>query len=154
MKLFINIIFIFILIVSASLKSFSQDNGFGVGILVGEPTGISMKGWLTKKTAFDVGVAWSFIKETSFHIHADYLMHSFNVFETEENIPLYYGIGGRIKIGEHDKSRLGFRMVGGIEYLFRDAPFDLFLEVAPILDLVPKTELTFNGGFGARYFFD
>lgn len=152
MKLYQILIIIFFSIFT-SINSFSQDHRFGAGIMIGEPTGINVKGWLTKNTALDIGLAWSFVRETSFHIHADYLMHSFDVFETTENIPLYYGIGGRIKIGDHDKSRLGFRMVGGINYIFRGAPFDLFLEIAPILDLVPKTELTANGGFGARFFF-
>ncbi|MDI6765316.1 MAG: hypothetical protein QME52_00565 [Bacteroidota bacterium] len=153
MKLYRILILTFILTIFSSTNSLSQDHRFGAGIMIGEPTGINLKGWLTKKTAIDVGLAWSFVKETSFHIHSDYLIHSFDVFETKENISLYYGIGGRIKIGDHDKSRLGFRMVGGINYIFREAPFDLFLEVAPILDLVPKTELTMNAGFGARYFF-
>jgi len=133
--------------------SYAEGKGFGLGIIVGEPTGISMKGWLSSKTAIDAGLAWSFANETALHIHADYLLHSFNVFETSETIPLYYGIGGRIKLGDNDKSRFGVRMVVGIAYIFKNAPVDLFLEVAPILDLVPKTELRGNGGLGARFYF-
>jgi len=134
-------------------NSFSQRQGFGAGIIIGEPTGISMKGWLTSKTAIDAGIAWSFVQETSVHIHADYLIHSFDVFRSNQEIPLYYGIGGRIKIGDNEKARLGLRMVVGIGYVFQSAPFDLFLEAAPILDLAPKTELNGNAGFGARFFF-
>lgn len=131
----------------------ARGDGFGAGIIIGEPTGISLKGWLSQKTAIDVGLAWSFTGETALHLHADYLMHSFNVFETDETIPLYYGIGGRIKLGDNEKSRLGIRMVVGVSYIFKTAPFDLFLEVAPILDLAPKSELRFNAGFGARFYF-
>ncbi|MBI3766102.1 MAG: hypothetical protein HY277_06330, partial [Ignavibacteriales bacterium] len=47
--------------------SFSQDRGFGIGILIGEPTGVSVKGWLNATNAIDAGVAWSFVRETSFH---------------------------------------------------------------------------------------
>ena len=130
-----------------------QDRGFGLGIILGEPTGISMKGWLTPKTAIDAGVAWSFVKETSFHVHADYLIHAFHVFETEENVPLYYGVGGRVKTGRNEDAHLGFRMVVGIGYIFRDAPVDLFIEAAPILDIAPKTDLFMNAGLGARFFF-
>lgn len=140
-----------LLIVNTS--GFANGKGFGLGLIIGEPTGISMKGWLNQKSAIDVGLAWSFTKKTSLHIHADYLLHSYNVFKTSETIPLYYGIGGRIKVGDDEKSRIGARMVIGIEYIFKNAPVDLFLEVAPILDLVPETELSFNAGFGARFFF-
>ena len=146
------LIAVFLLFVMVSF-SLSQERGFGLGVIIGEPTGISMKGWLSPNSAIDVGVAWSFVRETSFHVHADYLLHSFDVFETKERIPLYYGIGGRIKTARHDDARLGLRMVVGIGYIFRDAPVDLFLEVAPILDLAPATDLSMNAGFGARFFF-
>lgn len=132
----------------------AQDHGFGAGIIVGEPTGVSVKGWLSPTTAIDAGLAWSMVHETSFHVHADYLIHAFHAFETEEEIPLYYGIGGRIKTGENgEDARFGVRMVIGVDYMFRDAPIDIFLEVAPILDLTPATELQMNAGLGARFWF-
>ena len=141
------------LLAAAAQNSFGQDRGFGLGIILGEPTGISMKGWLSHANAIDAGVAWSFRKETSFHVHADYLWHSFDVFRTKEEIPLYYGIGGRIKVGRYEETRLGARIVVGVDFLMHDAPLDFFLEVAPILDLAPSTELNGNAGLGARFWF-
>jgi hypothetical protein len=131
----------------------AQQRGFGIGVVVGEPTGISLKHWLSAKTAVDAAVAWSFARESSFHLHADYLMHAFDEFDTEESVPLYYGIGGRLKTSDGGDARLGVRGVIGIGYLFREAPIDLFFELAPVLDVAPRTELSINGGFGARYFF-
>ena len=130
-----------------------QDRSVGLGIIIGEPTGFSFKGWLDSKSAIDIGLAWSFVREGSFHLHADYLFHSFHVFETTETVPLYFGIGGRVKTGKNADARVGVRGVIGIGYFFKDAPVDLFLEVAPILDLTPETELQVNAGFGARFFF-
>ncbi|HEV8538494.1 MAG TPA: hypothetical protein VGR15_06160 [Bacteroidota bacterium] len=130
-----------------------QGSGVGLGIIIGEPTGFSFKGWLDSRSAIDIGLAWSFVREGSFHIHADYLYHSFHVFETTENVPLYFGVGGRIKTGRDTDARVGVRGVIGIGYLFKDAPVDLFLEVAPIIDLTPSTDLQVNAGFGARFFF-
>jgi hypothetical protein len=137
----------------ASNISYSEGKGFGLGIIIGEPTGISMKGWLSSTTAVDAGLAWSFAGETALHLHADYLLHSFDVFETSETIPLYYGIGARIKLGDHDNNLFGVRMVVGISYIFKNAPVDLFMEVAPILDLTPETKLRANAGLGARFYF-
>ena len=123
------------------------------GVIIGEPTGFSFKGWLDSKSAFDAGLAWSFVRGGSFHIHADYLFHSFGVFNTTEKIPLYFGVGGRIKTYKDEDARVGVRGVIGVGYFFKDAPVDLFLEVAPVIDLTPATELQVNAGFGARYFF-
>lgn len=147
------VLFALALLLAAPAASIAQRQGFGLGIIVGEPTGISMKKWLSTKTAFDVAVAWSFARESSFHVHADYLVHAFDEFDTDEEVPLYYGIGGRLKSSNGGDARLGVRGVVGIGYFFREAPIDLFFEVAPILDVAPRTELSINGGFGARYFF-
>ena len=52
-----------------------------------------------------------------------------------------------------EAAAVGFRFVGGINYLFADVPMDVFLEIAPGLDLVESTEFFMNGGLGIRYWF-
>jgi hypothetical protein len=131
---------------------YSQDRGTGVGIIIGEPTGFSFKHWTSSTTAFDAAIAWSFINEGAFHIHADYLLHSFRLIDVPEGkLPFYYGIGGRLKTS--DKTRLGVRVPLGLAYLFQTAPVDIFLEVVPILDFIPKTDFRINAALGARYYF-
>jgi hypothetical protein len=51
----LSVLFIFGLF---SLNLLAQADGFGVGIILGEPTGLSGKYWLTEKTAVDAAVAW------------------------------------------------------------------------------------------------
>jgi hypothetical protein len=132
----------------------AQDRGFGLGLIIGEPTGISMKGWLNHTNAIDGAVAWSFApKETSFHLHADYLWHSYNIFHTSEDIALYYGVGARFKAAHNNDARFGPRITVGLDYLPKSAPIDVFFEFAPIVDFAPSTELEMNAGLGARFFF-
>ncbi len=131
----------------------AQSKGFGIGIILGEPTGISGKLWVSNKRAFDAGLAWSFVKEGSIHIHVDHLWHIFDVFKTEHRIPLYVGIGGRVKFASKEDARVGVRIVGGVDFLLDSAPLDIFFELAPVVDLVPATQGSLNGGIGARYFF-
>ena len=38
----------------------AQDSGIGLGIILGEPTGVSLKSWVGRREALDVAVAWSF----------------------------------------------------------------------------------------------
>ncbi len=132
-----------------------QNNDFGLGVIIGEPTGPCFKYWLGSKSAIDGAVAWSFEKNGSLHIHADYLLHYFSFIDVKKGrFPFYYGLGGRIKFGHNDDDdRLGVRIPLGLEYLFEGAPPGIFIELVPILDLVPKTEIEYNAAIGVRYYF-
>jgi hypothetical protein len=130
----------------------AQEKGFGLGVILGEPTGFSFKGWIDKKSAIDGGLAWSFAHETTFHVHVDYIIHT-DALTKRSDMPFYYGIGGRIKTGGTGDDRIGVRVVGGIAYYIPDTPLDVFVEIAPVIDIAPSTEFQINGGIGARYFF-
>jgi len=141
-----------ILVSAVSSFSVAQDKGFGLGIILGEPTGISGKYWLSANSAIDGAAAWNFGNGGYLHVHGDYLLHNYDVFKVKEGrLPLYYGIGGRIGFG--DDTVVGLRGVVGIAYLFSGAPVDAFLEIAPIMDLVPGTSFHVQGGIGARFYF-
>jgi hypothetical protein len=135
-----------------SLNILAQADGFGVGIILGEPTGLSGKLWLTEKTAADAALAWSVWDGGALHMHADFLVHSFNLINVSQGqLPLYFGIGARLKLSEDPL--FGVRIPFGLAYLFGSAPLDVFLELVPILDLVPATHFHFNSAIGVRYFF-
>lgn len=136
-----------------TVSSFAQLKGFGLGILVGQPTAISGKYWLSSGNALDFGLGYSFEKENRIHLHADYLFHAKNIFDTSENFSLYYGPGARLKIHENSDSRLGVRFDVGLVWYPKNTPIDVFLELAPILDIIPETDFAMNGGIGVRYFF-
>ncbi len=145
----------FLLFLSVS-NAFSQAKGLGIGIIAGEPTGLSMKTWLNNSSAVDAGLGWSFVNEGSLHIHADYLYHFGGIDVSSGNLPFYLGVGGRIKIKNNDNknsdSKIGIRVPVGITYIPSSIPIDLFLEVVPILDLTPKSDLEFNAAIGIRYY--
>ncbi len=122
--------------------------------MVGEPTGISFKSWTGANTAFDAAAAWSFgDDEDALHLHADFLMHTFGHLEIEEGaLPLYYGIGGRLKLLDEDEL-LGVRVPVGLDFILARGDMDVFLEVVPILDVAPDTDFNLNAALGARYYF-
>lgn len=120
-----------------------------LGIILGEPTGISLKLWQSGSTAIDAAVAWSFGKHESVHIHADYLKHK-PLDVSSGSLYLYYGIGARALLA--DNARFGARIPVGLQYIVPASRLSLFFEVAPLLDLAPATDFGVNGGIGIRYF--
>jgi hypothetical protein len=58
-----------------------------------------------------------------------------------------------MKASQNHGGNLGVRGTIGLDYFVEEAPFDIFIEAAPIMDLTPSTELQFNGGIGFRFFF-
>ena len=138
--------------------------GFGVGLIIGEPTGLSLKKWIGNDRAIDAGIAWSFSENDSLHIHADYLLHRSDILilpDIPGRFPLYFGLGGRIKLKEDDNGQgrnndnalVGVRVPFGISYLVTDTPVEAFLEIVPILDIVPDTDFDITIAIGARFYF-
>jgi len=140
---------------AAAETSPSFDHGdIGVGVIVGEPTGLSAKMWTTQSTGFDLGLAWSWSGDGHFHIHADYLFHDFGIFDVSKGtLPLYVGIGGRMLFRDNADDKIGVRIPVGLEYYFESWPIAVFGEVVPILDLAPSTDFELNGGLGVRFYF-
>lgn len=130
----------------------AQEKGFGAGIIVGEPTGLSGKLWLGGQNALDMAAAWSFKGDGHLLLQTDYVWHSFNLISVSSGkLPLYYGVGGRIVLS--DDPLVGIRVPVGLDYIFSGAPVDIFLEIVPILDLIPSTDFDIGGGLGVRYWF-
>jgi hypothetical protein len=131
----------------------TAHSGLGLGIVVGDPTGITAKYWTSKNTAICGACGWSFRREGYLHINGDFIYHNFKLFPVEKGeLPIYFGLGGRLAF--KDETEVGIRIPVGIEYLFEDAPFDAFLELSPYLNLYPRTDMFLSVGLGGRYFFN
>ena len=144
-------LFLILLFAVFSLHVFSQDEGFGLGLILGEPTGLSAKIWTGEHTAIDAAMAWSFIDTGFLRVHADMLHHIFSIDVEKGQLPIYFGLGAKLVFSSN--LELGVRLPVGISYLFESAPFDVFIEVVPGLNLIPATTFFIEGGLGARYFF-
>ena len=127
--------------------------GMGVGIIAGDPSGFSFKWWADDGTAVDAVTGWS-LGDGDFYAHCDYLWHrTIEDLEIGGSAPLYYGIGARLLLRDDDDSKLGVRIPIGLDYLFDNGRFDIFVEIAPIFNVVPETEFDLSGGVGARFYF-
>lgn len=159
MVLTAGLIFVF----AGQLKS--QDKGFGIGLIAGEPTGLSAKLWTTNDNAFDFGLGFSvggdrinykgyYNGDRRLHFHMDYLWHSMNVAQGGQRFPFYYGIGGRYNDGGGYEGSFGVRGVFGIAWWPQGTPIDLFAEIVPVFQLTPEPGFGFDAGVGIRFFFN
>lgn len=145
----------------------AQQSGFGLGLMLGDPTGLSGKAWLNSDRAIDFGLAWG-VWGRYIHLHGDYLFHNSGIIDASSGtFALYYGPGLRMRSWsggrywhrgqwyDYDGSRtdLGIRFPVGLNYWFEDIPLDAFIELAPTLDLTPGTSFDLDAAIGARYWF-
>lgn len=142
-------ILVVLLVISLS-ATYAQKN-FGIGIILGEPTGLSAKLYTGGSNAFDFAAAWSFKGDGHLLLQADYVWHSPLTRASSGQLFLYYGIGGRV-IFQNDPL-VGARIPIGLDYQFSTAPIDIFVEIVPILDLIPDTDFDIGGGIGIRFWF-
>lgn len=146
-------------------ESVAQERPFGLGVILGEPTGFSAKLWTSADKAFDFGLGWSIGGDRigrfdgnydggrRIHLHMDYLWHAFEIIRTDVRLPVYYGFGGRFNNGAGYNGSLAIRGVFGLAWLPREAPVDVFLELVPSLQFTSPTGFAMDAGIGARYFF-
>lgn len=130
----------------------AQTKNLGIGIILGQPTGISAKLWLGQTSAIDVAAAWQFLPAGTLYVHADYLYEIYGVIPVKTGqLPLYVGVGGSATI--EPNPTIGLRVPFGIEYLFPKVPLDAFLEIGLGVSLYPATQFVGTGGIGIRYDF-
>ncbi len=145
---------------SAASAAVAREGSVGLGLTLGDPTGITAKYWFDDKSAVDVAAAWS-LDGDSFNLHADYLLHSFDKMKGEDlDWAYHYGIGARVRFPDNnnhhhnnDNTTLGVRVPLGLDFYPSKSPLELFVEIAPVIDLVPESNFDLEFGVGARYYF-
>lgn len=146
-------------------SALGMEHRLGVGIMAGEPTGITAKWWMGRASAIDFGAAWSLQNDNEFDLHADYLLHRWGwARDIEEDVeggglPFYFGLGAKVGLGHDndgdgdDDARVGARLPLGVSWLNTTTQLEVFGEIVPGLDVTPDTELDLGAALGMRYTF-
>lgn len=152
--------FLYVALTLAAAPLFAERRGDqGVGLMIGNPSGLSYKFWLDEAAAIDGAVG---IDQGEFDIHATFLWHSFNWTDRVQEgfakditdkggLPLYFGVGPRVLF--HDNVEFGLRFPVGLSFLPNNQPWEFFTELAPVVRMTPDVGLDFDFGVGARYTF-
>ncbi len=136
------------------------EGTLGAGIIVGEPTGLSAKSYVTETQAFDAALSYS-LRTDSIWLHGDYLYHSEKLSKDVEGgrwVP-YGGLGGLLYFSNQDKKQssralLAARAPAGLLFYPTDSSIEFFAEIALVVGVLPATEVSVSGGIGARYLFN
>jgi hypothetical protein len=131
--------------------------GLGLGVVVGEPTGLTLALRPTDARAVQSHLSWSFLT-ARFRVSLDYLQ-SVAVLDTAQlDLPIYVGLGGTMGAeggppwDEAGDPWLGVRVPVGLSVLSERAPLEVFGEVVPVLYVFPETSVGLEGVLGARVF--
>lgn len=129
-----------------------------IGVVIGDPTGLSGRLGLDSGHSLEGAIASSSSRYEGLHIHATYLTDRARSFSTHEGpIDLYYGIGVRIiniNDGKYDgDTAIGPRAPLGLLYNFNNPDIEIFGELSLALDITPKTDVDLDIGIGVRFRF-
>jgi hypothetical protein len=139
-----------------------------LGIILGEPSGLTGKFWTAQDRAIDAGLAFSF--NSFFLVYSDYLFHFYGSIPHSDRfmrtLDPYVGVGGEFFFSEGGHASgnhyfdtsdssfgLGIRVPLGAEWFIPRAPLGIFVELVPGLGVIPGTFGFLQGGIGARYYF-
>jgi hypothetical protein len=125
-----------------------EKNEIGLGLVLGEPTGVNAQFFWSERTAIDVTVAWSW-KDWLF-TSVDYQIYDY-ILDSPREWRWYYGLGAYIALPENEHGRLGVRIPVGLKYHFPHSAIDVWAEAAPALRLIDKTKPDLQGGLGITF---
>ena len=152
MKKQLLILFLLILFTTNALAF--ERKKFGVGIMAGDPSGVTAKFMIDNTSGIDFAVGWSTSGSNEYYFSSDYLFHLYDVVKIAELVsPLYLGGGIRYINREKGENKFGLRIPVGIEFLFMNNRLGAFGELVPLMDFKPDTDFDMEFGVGIRFFF-
>ncbi len=135
----------------------------GLGVFIGEPTGLDLKLDLARKSALDILIGyyshWRDYDTDGAYAHATYLVTPIVGHGDSVLVPLRLGIGFAIfdDYGRFDNDlNLAARVPFELGLRFRRTPLELYFEIAFKLTFIdennnhPTTDL--DGGLGIRFY--
>jgi hypothetical protein len=137
---------------------------FGLGGIVGHPSGASAKFFFDGLHAVDLAVGLGFVGGRAFHVHSDYLFHALLHRARKFYVLVFFGGGVTFNLWSDDKGKflggkktgragLGIRAPIGVAFHILKVPLDPFGEIAPGLGLLPGPSFAIDASAGVRYYF-
>jgi len=165
------ILFVLFLFSSISYAQGPKGRSFGVGFSLGDPTAVSFRIWTSRANSWDAAIGASYLGNP--HIHGDYLWH-FNDAFNSRIVSLYAGVGAALGFGDkhngwvlvkykkgkdhwylkgkHDDLVIAAKGTFGLNFIPRNTPLDIFLELNPVFGLSPGFGFDVMPALGIRFY--
>jgi hypothetical protein len=145
-----------VVILAFFLSSSAQAGPAGLGLILGDTTGVSFKYYMSKHTAFDLalGSPLGYYVYPGISVHGD-LMWTDMVTPVEEGRWMYY-LGGGLGMASGQDMRNGevdLRILTGMEYFFHRSKFAIFGELTPCVVFNYSPALSLHAALGGRFYF-
>lgn len=129
------------------------SEGFGVGFVLGSPSGVSGSLPVGENNAFNGVVGYDLVGGgANITLLADYVWHRRDLIQVPEGeASIYFGPGAYLRVS--DDPTVGVRGVLGVSYRPPSNPLEFLLEVGPGVSILPDTEPLITAGLGMRYYF-
>jgi hypothetical protein len=154
----------------ARASEVATSRKFGLGGMLGQPTGITIKYFFTQRHALTAALGLGWWWGHNIHLHCDYGYHFMLTKTADFDLPLYIGAGLKFFVFYHRyydpywydpddvyyyRSRVGFgiRVPIGIAFHINKVPLDVFFEIVPGIAFFPFLDFFADGAIGVRYYF-
>ena len=144
------------LLVVLALSSRARAEAIGIGLFLGEPSGLDLKVGLGAKSSIDIVIGQtSFRDSCTDYLHITYLLTPFVARGRSVLVPFRIGIGGAAIGVVDDNAHAAVRMPLEIGFRFRRTPLEIYGEVALKGVFVEEDFIRFDvdGGIGVRFYF-
>jgi hypothetical protein len=130
----------------------AESGSFGLGLILGQPTGVTGAYQLSDRTAIDAALGLGWVDDRDFYVHVEFLYYLPTLVSGNSvELNAYLGIGGFFFA--HNDPVFGARAPFGLSLDFTNVPLQIFLEASLLLAIVPDVDLDVRGALGFRYYF-
>lgn len=157
---------VFLLSINISIAQSPKGKSTGVGVVLSDPTGATLKYWTGNTEAYNFYIGNSYFGELT--LGADYMQH-YNAFNSSMfNVHLAGGVlvglgngnSGWIRKGNKDKFYyrddrdfgIGLRGMLGVNFVPRNSPFEFTFQIGPFVGLSPVVGMDFMSDFSIRFY--
>ena len=127
---------------AAHAAEVGETRDLGLGIVLGEPTGITGKAYLSREHALDVTLGTGTYddgRDSGLWLSLVYLWHP-SVLHSDPSFDLgwHFGVGGFITDRQiQDDAAIGARVPIGLDVTLHDVPVQFFLDVSADVEVLP-----------------
>jgi hypothetical protein len=128
-----------------------RGGSVGLGLQVGDPSGVTLKIYNPGKASVDILAAWDLDDYLFLNVHALYHKPLGNA----RNAHFFYGPGAFLAYSERGRFEdyLGVGISGNFGFNVFFDQFEIFAQLTPRLQVIEFTDGDLGGGIGLRFYF-